>query len=279
MRFYPDRTTVKDRFTAVGARIVSETAERGDLDAAATLESRLFFVLADEDCARKLESHTAPALARAALLAHRYDMALERANRYRIVSDDPIEAEKFARWVEARIEEARGGDAERVAAMDYLAEERAAERECDAVPAGADCRAVVGAVAALARQGRFEQALAVGRVQMASLEDAASANAGGGEALDRLLRTVAARQVGILALSHRYDAAAAAAASALAAWPGDAMLMAAQQRAIAARAEDPFQLGVWPEALASSGMPAVAGVPVPVAGAGLPLLSPTRPAR
>jgi len=258
MRFFPDRTTVRDRFTAVGARVVTETAERGDLDAAAGLESRLLSRLDDTDCARKLESHTAPVMARAALLAHRYDMATRHADRYRIVSDDAIEAERFARWVEARVEEARDDDDGTLAAIDYVAEERAAARECEGVADSrvADCRAVVGAVATLARQGRYDQALAVGRVQLASIEGAAPV------ALDTLLRTVAAHQVTTLALARRYEAAASAAAAALAAWPGDPVLMAARQRVVSARAGDPFQLRAWPAGLTATGMPAAAGIPV-----------------
>jgi hypothetical protein len=229
MRLFPDRTTVKDRFVAVAGRLVEETAAQGGLAAAEQFEARSLALLTDEDSRRKLETLTAPAIARAALLSRQWASARAHAARFRAAYSDPIEAERFARWVEARADE--GSGPEDPGQPEFVNEMRAALAAAPQQCVPEQLESVVTAVGALAGQGRYEEALAVGRLQRTNLGDEGSR-----AALDILLKAVARRQISSLLTLRRWHDAGQAAEEALSQWPDDANLKALHGRTIAASA-------------------------------------------
>jgi hypothetical protein len=230
MRFFPDRTTVKDRFIAVAGRLVEETSGQGNLATAEQVEARSLAQISDEESRRKLEALTAPAIARAALLSHNWASARLHAARFRAAYGDPIEAERFARWVEARADE--GSGPETSTQSEFVSEMRAALATAPQQCVPEQLESVVNAVGALAGQGRFEEALAVGRLQRTALADESARGA-----LDILLKAVARRQISSLLTLRRWHDAGQAAEEALSQWPDDASLQALHGRIIAASEE------------------------------------------
>jgi len=259
MRMLPDRTTVRERFIAVGARLVEDSATHQDMEAAAQYEERMRALLPDEADWRRVEAWTAPVLARAAVLARDWPAARRHAARFRAAATDPVEAERFITWVESRV--AEGGAANAVPGLDHEVKAALAS-----VPGGQDPHdyaAVVRGIAALAEQGRFDEALAVGKVQRTLLE---GAGASGGSGLDDLLKAVAGRQVATLLHDRRWKEAETAVAEALARWPADGQLIALRQEAGALMARDPWRLSVWPSAIVARG---TSGAGAPRAGGSL----------
>ncbi|HKY31675.1 MAG TPA: hypothetical protein VJV23_04000 [Candidatus Polarisedimenticolia bacterium] len=231
MRFYPERTTIKDRLIAVAARLVEEAAARGDLAAAEELEARTLSQLGDDESRRKMEILTGPVVARAALLARNWPSARRHAERFRAAYPDPIEAEKFARWVEARALE--GSGPEDPGQAEFVSETRAVLAALPGAPGDGEAAGVTRGIGALAAQGRYEEALAVGRLQREALAEPAAR-----EALDLLLKAVARRQINSLMTLRRWRDAGHAAEQALDQWPGDADLQLLHGRTIAASQEE-----------------------------------------
>jgi hypothetical protein len=250
MRFFPDRTTVTDRFIAVAGRFVEETAVHGDLARAEELEASALARLATEENRRKLEALTAPAIARAALLSRDWDSARRHAARFRSAFSDPVEAERFATWVEGRA--AEGSGPEDTGDPEFVSEMRAALGSLPKVCEPQQLESVVQAVGALATQGRFEEALAVGRLQRVSLS-----GEGAREAMDVLLKAVARRQITNLLILRRWRDAGQAAEEALSEWPDDANLRALMGR-IVATAPEPGEADV---STAETSEPAAMQVP------------------
>jgi len=244
MRMLPDRATVRERFVAVGARLVEEAAGRGELDAAADFEARILSQLSEEDARRKVEAFTAPVMARAALVARDWPSARRHTARFRQAATDPVEAERFAAWVESRVVE--GGENSGAGAF-----EEEVKAALASTPHGQDPHdyaAVVRGIVALAGQGRFDEALAVGKVQRAAIES--SHNEGAGPpGLDELLKAVAGRQVATLLHDKRWKEAGVAVADALAHWPGDSRLVALRSQTQEVMSQDPWRLAAWPPAV------------------------------
>lgn len=241
MKMFPDRTTVTDRFVAVAARVVEDAAGRGDMAAADDYEARTMALLPDAESRRRLEAYTAPLMARAYLLARDWPAARRHAARFSASSSDPVEAERFMTWVEGRVLEGSEG----VRADAFEEEVKAA---LAAVPPGQDPHdyaAVVRGIASLAERGRYDEALAVGKVQRAAI----AADGGAvvdGAALDTLLRAVAGGQVATLLREHRWKDAGPAVARALAQWPGDSRLLALRDQTRTVMVQDPWRVGAWP---------------------------------
>ena len=241
MSFFPDRTTVTDRFAAVGVRMVERAAADGGLTAAERLEARVLEKLDREVDRRKLQAVTAPVLARAALAARDCSSARRHAGRYRSYSPDSIETERFAGWVEDRCAEVQIAGAEAEVGLEGLLAAALAS-----TPEGQDPReyaALVGGIGALAAQGRFDEAVAVGRLLRATL--------GQGEpraSLDVLLKAVAGRQIATLLRSGRWQDAGRTAQEALRQWPGDDDLSDLRQRAVAGMVGEADPLAGWPGA-------------------------------
>ncbi len=254
MDLLPERTTVTDRFVGVAARLVQETALAGRLVEAEDLADRALERLGDDTARRKLEAYVEPALARSAVMARGWDAARRHAARFRAVAADHTEADQLVRWVEHRSGSPGGKPAEDAA---RYAEEAA--RAAAHPPPGVDpdeYASVVQGVTALASLGRFEEALAVGRLQRES-----SGSASGCEGLDRLLRSVACGQVEALLQAERLAEAASALRLALADWPDDSALRALLARVDSA-IEDPSSLAVdGPRAAAYAGSPAARPAP------------------
>jgi hypothetical protein len=254
MRMFPDRTTVRERFVAVGARIVEDAVGRGDVASAEQFEARTAALLQDIDALHKLEAFTAPAMARAALLERDWPAARRHAARFRAASADPVEAERFVTWVESRVAEGTGAKGAEVSVGAFEAEVRAA---LAAVPDGQDPHdyaAVVRGIATLAERGRYDEALAVGKVQRSVIASAATP-AAPSEGLEALMKAVAGRQVAGLLRDRRWKEAGAAVDSALAQWPGDTSLIALRHQTLTVMSEDPWRLGAWPDAVLVAAAP------------------------
>jgi hypothetical protein len=253
MRMFPDRTTVRERFIAVGARAVEAAAERGQLEEASGYEERTAAMLGDsEEALRKLESLTAPVMTRAALQARDWPAARRHAARFRAAATDQVEAERFVTWVEGRVSEGISGSTG-TGAGGFEDEVRAA---LALVPAGQDAHdyaAVVRAIAALAEGARFDEAIAVGKVQRAAI--AAGGDDSDGVGLDALMKAVAGRQVAALLRDRRWKEAGAAVEVALTQWPGDVALATLRHQARTLMTQDPWRLGAWPEAVRTAAAP------------------------
>ncbi|MGH9869747.1 MAG: hypothetical protein ACREAA_16485 [Candidatus Polarisedimenticolia bacterium] len=231
MRLFPGRTTVTDRFIAVTGRLVEETAGAGRLAQAEEYEARALGQLPEEEDKLKLEALTAPVIARSALLSRDWESARRHAARFRTAYPDPLEAERFAGWVEARA--AEGSGPEGSGSPEFFNEMRGAVMALPAVCTTQQLESVVEAVGALATQGRFEEALAVGRMQRDGLRDEPAR-----EAMDVLLKAVARRQITTLLTLRRWRDAGQAAEEALSEWPGDADLQALHGRIVSAARPD-----------------------------------------
>ena len=205
--------------------------------------------------ASQLESFTAPAMARAALQERDWPSARRHAARFRAASSDPVEAERFVSWVESRVAEGTAANGAEVAVGAFDAEVRAA---LAAVPDGQDPHdyaAVVRAIATLAERGRYDEALAVGKVQRSAITTNDGGRANGGaeacaaEGLETLMKAVAGRQVAGLLHDRRWKEAGATVDTALARWPGDIRLLALRHQTLTVMSEDPWRLGAWPDAI------------------------------
>ena len=234
MTLFPDRVTVRDRFVAVAARAVEEAAAHGDLLKAQTLELRALGMIPDEEVRRRLEAYTAPAIAKAALAARDIPAARRHAARFRAVSPDTTEAERFEHWIEERVQ---GGGGE-IALLDAELRQALA-----ATPEGTDpsqYASVVRGTWVLAAAERYDEALAVGRLQRSMMSDTAAAG------FDALLKGITQRKVTQLVRARRYREAGQTLSDALLFWPADAELVALHHEAARSEASDPWRLQAWP---------------------------------
>jgi len=234
VKLFPGRVTVRDRFLAVAARAVEEATAAGDLQGAQTMEERALGLIPDEEVRRRLEIYTAPALARAALAARDAPAARRHAARFRAVSPDTAEAERFERWIEERVQD----DGMEVALLDVELRQALA-----ATPEGADgaqYTAIVRGTWVLAAAERYDEALAVGRLQRSVMTDSGAAG------YDALLKGITQRKVAQLVRARRYQEAGRTLTDALLLWPADADLVALHHEAARSEASDPWRLQAWP---------------------------------
>jgi tetratricopeptide (TPR) repeat protein len=236
MKLFPDRVTVRDRFVAVAARAVEEAAAHGDLQGAQNLEQRALGTITDEEIRRRLEVYTAPAMARAALAVRDAPAARRHAARFRAVSPDTSEAERFERWIEDQVQD---GSVE----MGLLDAEL--RQALATTPEGTDpsqYAALVRGTWMLAAAEKYDEALAVGRMQRSFMTDQAASG------FDALLKGITQLKVTQLVRARRYREAGQTLSDALLLWPADADLVALHHEAARTEASDPWRLQTWPAA-------------------------------
>ncbi len=238
MRFFPDRATVRERFAAVAARVVEDAALRSDLAGAEAAETQALELITDEEARRKLESFTAPVLARAAVDSREWGTARRHAARFRAVAADPLSAEQLALWVDRQTVEAVGPSP---GLFDFTTEMNKALTSPPQGAAPADYQEIVRAIGALASGGRLDEALAVARLQRSSLVSSASA-----ESLDGLMRAITGAKVNALVESRRFREAGAEIEAALALWPEDEDLLAMKRQIVAGLTADAAGIVSWP---------------------------------
>ena len=150
------------------------------------------------------------------------------------MSPDTSEAERFEHWIEERVQ---GGE-EEIALLDAELRQALA-----ATPEGTDpaqYASVVRGTWVLAAAERYDEALAVGRLQRSMMSDEAAAG------YDALLKGITQRKVTQLVRARRYREAGQTLSDALLFWPADADLVALHHEAARSEASDPWRLQAWP---------------------------------
>lgn len=252
MVHFPDRTTVRDRFVVVAARLIEEAAREGNLAEAEGLEAESLELLSDEDSRRRLEAFTAQALVRAAVTAGEWPMARKRAARFAEVTDDPEEAQRLDRWLKTRDPEASQGTESASNLEDEMNE------VLEETPEGVNGRAysaVVRAIVSLGEQGLYDEALAVGHLQREGLEPDAI------HRLDILLRAIVGDKIGSLLRTHRCLDASNTLDAAIDQWPEDQRLHELSRKSCAALADGTRGLNELPETVRSGPETVPAGSP------------------